>query len=37
MTDEGMRDPELDFEERMYEFQRTINRLRDAFRKRRDE
>ena len=37
MAGESVRDDEMDFDERMFEFQKTINRIRDLFRKRKDE
>ena len=32
MAGESVKDHEMDFDERMFEFQKTINRLRDLFR-----
>jgi hypothetical protein len=37
MAGESVKEEELDFDERMFEFQKTINRMRELFRQRKDE
>jgi hypothetical protein len=37
MAGESVKEEELDFDERMFEFQKTINRIRELFRQRKDE
>lgn len=37
MAGESVREEDMDFDERMLEFQKTINRIRELFRKRKDE